>query len=85
MRQAAGTARAADVTIRQLCCSLGLTCDPGSVGRRLPTRVRAYALGVAGLGEDHLGEPWLGVLVVAVATVEQDDGVRALLEGARIA
>lgn len=47
--------------------------------------VEGGALGVAGLGDDHLGQPRLGVLVVAVGTVKQDDSVGVLLQRAGVA
>ena len=43
------------------------------------------AFGVAGLGDDHLGESGLGMRVVSILAVQQQDGVGVLLEGAGVA
>ncbi len=67
--------RSAGRTLESLCRAEAL------VGA-LEVQLDSGAFGVAGLGDDHLGETRLGAGVVAVGAVEQQHGVGVLLERA---
>ena len=65
--------------------SLGLRGGPVTLVGAFELEFDGGAFGVAGFGDDHFGEAGLGVLVVAVGAVQQQDGVGVLFEGAGVA
>jgi hypothetical protein len=72
-------------TVSQSAWSYVLRGRPEALVGAFELKFERGALGVARLGDDHVGESGLGVLVVAVGAVEQDDGVGVLLQGAGVA
>jgi hypothetical protein len=57
---------------------------PESLVGALEREFERGAFGVAGFGDDDLGQAGFGVLVVAVGAVEQQDGVGVLFQGAGV-
>jgi len=64
--------------------AISSTSGPQSLVGAFELELDGRAFGVTGLGHDHLGKAGLGVLVVAIGAVKEQDGVCVLLQSSGV-